>query len=161
MEKASKHFSFYSKSGASLLEIALIVGLILAVLAIVFSGLASFRRISLLNSAGEQVASALHEAHSRTLSSREASQYGVHFAQDRVILFKGASFISGDPANSETLMPAGMDISAITFNGGGVDVIFDRLTGATSQYGSVTLRYGVFPRTLTVSILATGIVTTQ
>lgn len=161
MKKICTSLFYARRSGISLIETALLLGLILAVLAIVFSGLASFRRISLLNSSAESAVSLLHEARSRTLSSRNASQYGVHFAQDRIVLFKGTNFVAGSAENSETLLPSGIDISVIALNGGGADAVFNRLTGATDQYGSVTFRYAGYSRTLTVSILSTGVVTTQ
>ena len=128
-------------------------------LTVVVSGLVSFRKTSILTSSVELVASSLLGARTKTLSSEGGYQYGVHFESDRVVLFRGASYVAGDPNNLVTVLPVEVEVSSIALLGGGADLVFARLTGVTSQYGSVTVRVkSDVARTRTISILATGIV---
>ncbi len=147
--------------GISIIELVLLFGVIFIILSAVFSGLSNFRRTSLLNSGGEIAVSILQRARSQTLSSSGASVYGVHAGSDRLTIFKGTTYNPSSPDNRETMLPSGVEVSAVALNGGGVDVIFDRLTGATSQYGTVTLRSQWDSQTRTISILTTGIITIQ
>lgn len=149
------------KCGITLIEILIIIAVALTILTLTTNGLITFKRTSLLNAAGETVVSVLFDARAKTLSSRDASVYGVHLASDRVISFKGAIYTSGDPANEETMLPAEMEISSFSLSGGGADLVFDRLTGATSRYGTVTLRLKSDGRTRTISILQTGVISIQ
>lgn len=150
-----------SHAGFTLIEIVLLMGIMVVILGIVFSSFASFRRTSLLNSGTEIAVSALYRARSETISSRGASSYGVHFAGDRVVLFKGTTYSAGGAGNSEIIFSQGVEISSIVLNGGGSDLVFDRITGATSQYGSVTVRSPWDLHTRVISILKTGIVSVQ
>lgn len=138
------------------------LGIMLLVASVVLSGFLNFRKASLLNSSAELVASTLLGARVKTLSSEGGYAYGVHFENDRVVLFRGATYSAGDPNNVATVLPSAVEISAIALAGGGSDLVFARLTGATTQYGSVTLRVKSDPgRTRAVSVTATGIVSVQ
>lgn len=148
-------------AGISLIELILLMGIMLVIVTVILSSFIIFRRVSLLNSGTEIVVSALYRARSQTISSREASEYGVHVVQDRVVVFKGTTYISGNVGNSETLLPVGVEVSTTALNGGGADVVFNRLTGATNQYGSITLRAQGNSSTHTISLLQTGVISVQ
>src|SRR3989344_5499807 len=132
-------------TGVSLIEVVVAVAVIALIASVAISGLVIFRRQSLLNAAAEMVASALHEARTRTLASDGGFPYGVHVASDRIIRFRGATYPPGDPNNTETVLPTGIEIAATALAGGGADVVFTRLTGATAHYGTVTLQVRAAP----------------
>lgn len=147
-----------TRKGISLVEIlaATAIFLILAVIAV--NTLSLFRKNSDLNFSAERVVSLLTEARAKTLASRDASQYGVHFESSRMVLFRGASFTDGNPSNDEFLFPGTIELSSILLNGGGGNVLFSRLTGETSQYGTLTLRLRQdFSQTKMIDIKTTGI----
>lgn len=144
--------------GFTALEIIIVIAILVVAAIIVMSGLGIFKRTSELNSATENGLSFLHEARAKTLSSKEASQYGVHFEENRVVLFKGESFIDTDPENDEFILPSNIEISSISLNGGGGNVIFRRLNGETDQFGTITFRIVSNPnRSRTIQILGSGI----
>ena len=75
-----------------------------------------------------------------------------------VVLFKGAGYSSGAQDNISLTLNEEVKISAIALTGGGSDVVFKKLTGATTQNGTVTLasiRDGT--KTKVITIEATGI----
>lgn len=158
MQSAKRH-SFSMKS-FSVIEI-LIVFAIMAILAgIAFTSPSLFSHTFNLEGAAQNGFSLLLEARAKTLSSYEASSYGVHFEQTKITLFKGLAFVSGDPDNKEYLLPQDVEISTIALNGGGQDVIFKRLTGQTDQYGSITFRLVSNPSTMRIiTIQMTGAIT--
>ena len=147
--------------GLSLLEIIIVIGILALLAALGTGSLLQFSKTTDLNSSVEGSVSLLLEARSKTLSSQEESQYGVHFESDKIVLFKGAAYSSSDPLNEETVLPLPIETASISLNGGGSDVIFKRLTGETDQYGTVTFRLkSDTSRTRILIILATGVVST-
>lgn len=87
----------------------------------------------------QNVGSLIEEARFITLASKDSSVYGVHFESGRAVLFKGATFSEPSSDNKEYTLPNIVEISVIDLNGGGNNVVFDRLTGETSQYGTTTI----------------------
>lgn len=152
-----QNFNFYR--GVSLIE--LLVALAIAALLVVVAagGFSAFRRTQELNTAAENVTSALNEARARTLSSEGPSQYGVHFTASKAVLFKGTVFVAGDPSNKDYVWSSMVIASGWALNGGGADVVFERLTGETAQYGTVTFRAAGDPSdTKTVTVNRSGVI---
>ncbi len=149
------------KQGLSLIEtvIALaVLGLVAAVSIISFS---QFRDRQQMARSSEQVTGTLARARSLTVFSQEESQYGVHFTSASVTLFKGVVFSPGDPDNQEINLTQ-VEISNINLNGGGADVVFQRLSGQTANFGTVTLSLSRDPGlTRLVEIKSTGLVQLQ
>lgn len=143
--------------GVTLIELVVVFGAIAILATIVFSAFAPLRDATTLNSVAEQGISLLNEARSKTLSSLAGSQYSVHFETTKMILFKGTVYNVADPENSVVTLPTAVTIPTITLNGGGGDVIFKRLTGATDTHGSLTFQLVSNPaKTRVITITATG-----
>ena len=146
-------------SGITLLEILVALAIIAVLATIIFSVFHNFSDSASINSAAEAGITALSDARSRTLSSKNASQYGVHFASSSLVIFKGAVYSALGQDNEEKLLPAGTEISVINLAGGGVNVAFKRLTGETDSYGTTTFRLINKPTaTRDVVILSSGAV---
>src|SRR3989338_9633466 len=124
--------------GLTLLEllVALVILVMLGVLAI--QPLAKFRTNEALDTATTQILSTINEARQNTLASKNDTVYGVHFAESQVVLFEGAVFSPSDPDNKEYNLDNSVHISDISISGGS-NVVFERLTGETSNIGHVTL----------------------
>jgi hypothetical protein len=111
-----------------------------------------------LKNAVSDILSSLNKAQSQTLASVNSSSYGVHFQADKVIIFKGTVFSTGD-ANNETIgLTSPASISNVTL--GGVsstsgDMYFNRLSGAPSTTGTITVSTTSYSKIITVS--ATGV----
>jgi hypothetical protein len=144
--------------GFTFLETIISLGIILLLIVIIFVSLSSFRKTQELNNAVEETISLINLTRSKTLFSENSSQYGIHFESSRIILFKGTAFSGSSPDNEVSLMPELIEISTINLNGGGSDLIFQRLNGKTDNYGTIVLRIkSDVTRTKTIEIKSTGI----
>jgi len=128
-----------SKScGFTLAEMLVVVAIALILFGLVLYGFMTLRKSHAVDSTRDQIESLVSEARSKTLSSEEESQYGVHFETGRIVLFKGGTFTEPSPDNKEIAINKLVEISGISLNGGGSDIVFERLTGKTDQYGTIT-----------------------
>ena len=149
-------------SAFSLIEsvIAMAIGAVL-VAAIVVS-FSSFRNSKIVDISADQVLSVINEARVKTVSSEDYSRFGVRFEANRVVLFKGDIFAEPNPSNIETLLSPLAEISDISLNGGGADIVFQKLTGKTGNYGSLRVRLkSDNNKYKTISVKSTGIANIQ
>jgi len=127
------------RKGFTLIEVLVAIAILAALVSAIFGAFLSFNRNQALQKDASKVVATLEEARQLTIFSKESSQYGVHFGTDEVVLFKGSTYSSSDPENTSTKLHSLVSVSATSLNGGGDEVIFQRLTGETSQDGTVTL----------------------
>lgn len=146
--------------GFTLIEILVFIAVIVVVITIMWSGLTSFQESHQFNQGIEVTFVFLKDARTRTLASQAAKRYGVHFEETQIVLFEGASY---NPANaiSTFAMPSLIRISAISLMGGGQDVVFERLTGKTSQYGTINFASRRTAKNKTIQILSSGLYEAQ
>lgn len=106
-----------------------------------------------------KVLTKLREARALTLASKNDAQWGVHLASSSITLFEGASYDAGDASNVNINLNPLVTLATITLEGGGSDVVFDRLTGSTPQSGTTTLSLiASSTMTRTIVIYETGVV---
>lgn len=147
------------KKGVSFVELITALAILAILASIVTNFFSGFRESKVLDTGIEDVASLLNEARLSTLSSKSGSQYGVHFETSRLVFFRGSSFTEPDVNNKEVILNSALEIPNISLNGGGSDVVFERLTGKTDQYGTITMRVKNNPsRSIIITIEQTGIV---
>ncbi|MBV22261.1 MAG: hypothetical protein CMI57_02065 [Parcubacteria group bacterium] len=147
------------KKGFTMTETIIIVAVSIILFAIIVSAFSGFNKNQSLNSTSSEVVSVLNEARALTLASLDNKAYGVHFQSDKVILFKGSVFSSSDPDNKITTISSKISISNISLNGGGDDIIFQRLTGKTDQDGTITLSLVSDPsKSKTITVGVSGII---
>lgn len=125
--------------GFSLIEILIVVAIISSLASAVVFSIVSFRVQIDLNTTSQNILNVLRIARAKTLASEGASRYGVHFESGTFVLFKGASYNPFASDNEPHPLSANLEIANILISGGS-EVIFDRLTGGTSNIGSVQLR---------------------
>lgn len=144
--------------GLTLIEILVSLSVILIVAGLLISALASFRENNLLTEAQSNIIGMLRDARSRTLGSVGNSAYGIHFEAAKAVLFKGESYDALDPANEAYNLPSILQVSDVSL-GGLSDVVFSRLTGVASSFGTVTIESkGDSQKTRVITILSTGII---
>lgn len=128
--------------GISLIEILIAVSIIAIISAIVVPNLSKFHNQQALQNTTEDVVSLLNEARNNTISSKNSNTYGVHLVTDRAILFTGTTFNSNDSSNVPVIFDTTAIIPAtggISLNGGGSDIVFERITGDTSNSGTIII----------------------
>lgn len=144
--------------GFTLLEIVLAVVILSIVAFLALKPLASFRARAALDAGSGAIVSLLNEARNATLSSRNNTVYGVHFDPTRAIFFSG-SYLWGAPGNKIVNLDASVRISDISLATNATTTIFERLTGETDQYGSITLSLvAAITTKRLISISQTGII---
>lgn len=148
--------------GLTFIEIIIAVAILLIITTFTLITLNTFRENQLLKNAVNETVSLINQARSKTLSSQDFSQFSVHFETSRAVLFKGAVFSEPNPDNIILAIPSQIEISSISLNGGGVNMIFQKLTGETDQFGTIIFRIknDVF-KTKTIDIKNTGIIDIQ
>ena len=135
-----------NKKGFSIIELIIVIGIIAS---LGMMGLVSFtglRNRSQLTSSGQEALSVLRTAQAKTLAQEEGFSWGVHLASDKFILFKGTDF-SASTTTQEYILPSILEIADINLNGGGQDVLFNKITGATGQYGTFSVQVKNSPST--------------
>lgn len=150
---------FSSQKGISLVEILIVIAIIALTWLIVYAGFSAINKRQALDKDGLLVTAIINEARSQTLSSKDATVYGVHLEEFSITLFKGSTYNESDPENKTSDLSAHSRISAFALSGGGDDIIFQRLTGATQNFGTITLELrSDSSASSTITVHKTGII---
>ena len=145
--------------GFTIIEILFAVAVLVLITAIIIVSWSKLNASQALEKSTASVASVLDEARSLTLSAVGDSQYGVNLQESQLVLFKGDTYLPSDSDNRVTELHSAVGIRNISLSGGGVSVVFKRLTGSTDQYGTVELylRLATTTKRL-INIRATGVI---
>ncbi len=151
---------YFRKSGAgfTILELFIVLAIVTAIAFGSVSIFVNFRNQQALDKDTEMIVEILQQARSQTLTSQNASQYGVHITASKITLFTGSTYSSSDPSNKDFPLTPSDTILTITLSGGGSDVIFQRLSGVTNQNGTVVLSSVAAGKTKTIKIYKTGLI---
>jgi len=133
-----------SSAGFTLFEIIIGIAILCILSAVVAFNFPSYRIGSDLNNSVNEFSSVLKLAQNRTISSDDASQYGVYInagvSPNQYILFKGASYNSRIPeADQIYYLENTVEFYDINFGGGG-EIVFTRFIGIAEKPGSVSIR---------------------
>lgn len=132
-----------TNKGISLIELLVVVVIISIMVAIIIPSLSTFRNQQALKNTTEDVISLINKARQDTLSSLNSTNYGVHFESTRAVYFSGPTFTEPNSNNKERKFNSLVKIptsGGINLNGGGSNIIFTRLTGDTSNYGTIVIQ---------------------
>lgn len=128
--------------GITLVEIMVIIAILLIITAMVVPNLNEFKRQRALKNTLEDVVSLLSEARNNTISSKNSRKYGVYFEENRATLFVNTYTIDAS-TNKQILFDNSVHIPSsggLNLNGGTSSVIFDKITGDTSGYGTIKIQ---------------------
>ncbi len=150
--------SYVKKKGFTALELLMVVAIMALLAAIIISPFAAFRNSKVLDTASEQSLALLSEARGNTLSAKDGYQYGVHFEASQIVLYRGATYSGVDVNNKAVVLDGALEVSSIALNGGGSDVLFEKLSGKTAKSGTIVIRVKNDTTKLrTITITGTGI----
>ncbi len=141
----------HSQPGFSLIELLLIISfiVILSVTAIYFSS--NFLVRSNYKNKISELTAVLRTAQLNTVSGKENSQWGVHVNGTKIIMFKGASYVSPGTSFNQTYdIPNGITVT-------NAEIVFGKLTGNPNTTGIFTVTNNLGESTA-VSINAVGTV---
>ena len=128
--------------GFSVIEILAVIAILAILVAIAIPSLSNFRNQQVLKNTSDDIVSLLHQAYAQTNSSLNGTNYGVHFTSSTATLFTGSTYSSGASGNKVINFDSRVTLASgdIALNGGGSDVIFTRLSGDITNYGTLTIR---------------------
>ncbi len=147
-----------SIKGFTFIEVAISISVLFLVASVVLIPLLNYRKSLALQTDTDTITAVLREARNQTLSSKNSTVYGAHITSTKITLFTGASYSSSNVTNKDYALSSTDTIVTINLLGGGSDVVFDRLTGETSQSGTVVVSSPGISRTKTVTIYKTGLI---
>jgi len=124
--------------GFSVIEILVVLAVLMIVSGLIVPGFNFFRRQNSLNATAQEIINALRLSQNKTLASEGNSSFGIYFESDKYIIFKGAAYIESSSDNEIHNIDDSLKISAIDLNIPPA-VVFERLTGNTTNYGTITL----------------------
>lgn len=124
----------------TLIELIVTIGIILVLVVLGALAFRTFQKESNLANNTEEIINILRFAQNKTLASEDASTYGIHFENDKFVLFKGAVYDPLASDNDVYNLSSSVEINEINLAGGASEVIFDRVTGTTVQSGNISLR---------------------
>ena len=134
----------------TLVEILVVVCILTAVSSVVIFSFFSFSKQQSLNSGALNVMSVLNEARSLAMSSKDFSNYGVHINQNSIILFE--NYLGTN--NKEYDMGDSVSIDSDIV---GDEILFNKVTGGTSDNGTVTVSLTSDPtQSKVITIYGTG-----
>ncbi|KKT81966.1 MAG: hypothetical protein A3B07_00115 [Candidatus Yonathbacteria bacterium RIFCSPLOWO2_01_FULL_43_27] len=145
--------------GLTFLELTISVGILAILLVIVIPSFMDFRRNSILSTETQNVITLVNKARLSSMSSKEDFQYGIHFEADKVVLFQGDTYVAGAGTNEEHVLNTALTLSPIVVNGGGADVVFQKVTGATNQNATTTLLVIGGTASTTIVVFPSGVST--
>ncbi len=137
--------------GINLIEVLIVVAIIGILLVVVIPKFSSFRTLQSLQNSTADVFSAINKARTNTISSLDSKEYGVHFANNQVIIFEGTTYSALAGSNIITTISSPASISTISLTGGATDVYFSRIYGAPNVNGTIVLSADSYTKTITIS----------
>lgn len=147
-----------NSKGFSVLEIMISVSLIGVLTVIVVGQFSKYQAAQFIRTDTEAVIGIIEDARAKTLSSVSSSQYGVHFDTDTATLFTGSSYSSSDPDNKILELSSYVQITDVSLVGEGDEIVFERLSGNTNQYGSITLEASGGDDSRVITVTKLGII---
>ncbi len=148
--------------GVTALELLMVIAILGVLLAVITPSFLNFRRNSILNTETLQMVTIINKARLSSISSKGDMQYGIHFEATKVVLFQGTTYSSTANTNEVYVLDPALSLSPIVINGGGVDIVFQKITGSTNQNATTTLRViGSTTASSTIVVRPTGVASTQ
>lgn len=139
-----------------MLDLIISVGILALIGAAAMVSFVNSRNIRDLATSGQNTLSVLHQAQEKTLAGEGNSQWGVRLEPSRIFLFKGTSY-AGSASTTEFDLTPSIEIANINLSGGGQEIIFKKLSGATDQSGTFDVRVKAAPTNVfTITVDTSG-----
>lgn len=155
----TKSYKLKAHLGFTLIELLVAIAVVTILASTVTISFLGLRERQALSDGAEEVRTLLVRARARTLAAEDDNVFGLHLTAASVTLFHGATYNPVATDNEVHTLDPLVRISSYALSGGGADVVFDKRTGTTSDYGTITLALvSDGTKTRVVSVVQTGIV---
>jgi len=133
------------KKGFTLIETIVTVSILVILISIAVPVINNIGEKSSLENIVIEVVNDLKLAKTRTIGSEGNSPWGVYFVTTtpyKYIVFQGVDYDSRDVLFDENhALPRNVIFSSLNLEGGVDEVVFDKITGKTSGFGTITLDF--------------------
>lgn len=147
-----------NKRGFTIVEILIVLGIMGLVTILTVGVFSNFKNQESLDKTSGLVIEILRQAKHSTIDSKNSNQYGVHFDPNSVVLYVGPTYSDISPSNQTYLLNSDIVVYSTNLNGGGNDVLFNKVTGETNNNGTIVLRSQTDGTTKTITIYKTGLI---
>lgn len=147
--------------GFTIIEILIVLSILIIIFIVALPTLNNFKDKQALSNSAENTVALLNDARSKTLAGEGGNNFSVYFEGTKATLSAGSTYVPGGPYFKEVVFENGVILSAsnIVLNGTTDTIVFTKLTGNTTNYGTITLALISDPtKTKVITILKTGIV---
>jgi len=147
------------QDGFTVIELLTVLAIMGILITIVLTSFSQLNKSQALQKSARTVAAIINQARADTLSSKNDSEYGVHFETSQVVEFKGTTYSNVSPNNIYLPINPLVTLSNISIAGGGSEVTVVRLTGEASTSAVITLSLvSATTSTRVITVSGTGIV---
>ena len=129
----------------TLFEILIVIGIIAILVSLTLPLGLDFYRSQQLETQSQGVIQALRRARLKAMAVENDSSFGVHLTNDNYILFKGDTYVPGDPYNEVFDLP--LIINAIGLQ----EIVFSKLEGKPNVTGDIILKNDSDIRTININ----------
>ena len=126
--------------GFTLIEIIVALAIFGLILTMVWTGFATFSTMQKLDRIGEETITLLRKAREKTVAGEGGFAYGIRVEEYRFILFRAPTYVEGNPTNEILALSSNFFVSAYSFQGGGSEIVFQKFTGGTGSFGTLTIQ---------------------
>ncbi len=147
-----------SGAGFTLAELSVVLGIILTLVGLATISLINTQQRTSLNTTVEIIIADLRSQQVKamvgdTQGLASANDYGVHFDNDKYVLFYSATYSTIEPSNFEVKLPENLEFSTIG------DIVFSKTTGEISSPTTVVLKNITNNEEKTIQLNKLGVVT--
>jgi len=139
------------------MEILVAIAILAIIGGLTFSSFSIYKNRENVRSVSLKIVAMLEEARSKTLASTGQEQYGVRIEENSAVMFSGSSYSALNEVGSSVTFITGVNATT-TLSASITDVVFNRLSGETDNYGTVTISSNTETASSTIVIYKTGIV---
>lgn len=142
-----------------MIEILIAFAVLMVLIAIVIPQFSSIRSRQVLKNASQDALSALSKARAKTLASQDSTTYGVRFESNQIVIFAGTAYSAGASTNEVISVISPASITNVTLagvSGSSGELYFNRLYGAPSKTGTITITSSSVTKTITISATGTA-----
>src|SRR3989344_3892309 len=138
---------FQSEAGFTLVEVSLVLAIFTILVSLTTINFIRPNREAIFSKTSDELIATIREAQEKSIAgfstNNVASEnFGIHFENDSFTLFRGTTFIEGEPWNFKTTLPNNLEFSVINLPS--PDLVFNRGSGEIINFNPtqrrVTLR---------------------
>lgn len=140
------------------MELLMVIIIMIIVMSIIFYFFSGFNKKDALEKDIAGLTAFIRNARLLSITSKDAMPFGIHIESGKAVLFEGNIYAPGGANEKIIEFSKEVYMSSYSLNLGSPDIVFTRLTGNISNYGTITLSLKDNSTSTTITILRTGVI---